>query len=69
MEIDNAGIYVDRFFICGGGKSVNIACVYKDTEKRDFIIDIDFLCEVRNMLHIRNTYTTIHIYMRKQNQL
>ena len=28
MEIEGAGINVGRFFIFGGGKSVNIACVY-----------------------------------------
>ena len=28
MEIEGDGININRFFICGGGKFVNIACVY-----------------------------------------
>ena len=40
------------FFIC---KSVNITCVYKYIKKWDFIVDIDFLCEIKNGI-IRKVY-------------
>ena len=33
MEIEGAGINIGRFFICGGGKSVNIACVCRINRK------------------------------------
>ena len=35
-------------FICGGGKSFNIGSVYYYTEKWDFIVDNNFLCEIKN---------------------
>ena len=35
-------------YIWRSGKFVDIAWVYKGTEKWDFIVDIDFLCEVKN---------------------
>ena len=53
MEIEGAGIIVGRFFICGGGKSVKIACVFLYTEKWDFIVDIDFLCEIKNAVILK----------------
>ena len=53
MKIEGAGINVGRFFISGGGKSVNIACVYFYTKKWDLIFDIDFLCEIENRIILK----------------
>ena len=55
MEIEGAGINIGKFLICGGRKSVNIACVYKYTKKWDFIVDIDFLCEIENGIILKVT--------------
>ena len=52
-EIEGAGINVGRFFICGGSKLVNIACVYLYTKKSDFFVDIDFLCEIENRIILK----------------
>ena len=48
MEIEGAKINVSRFFICGGGKSVNIACVYYYTKLLSSSRTI-FLNELKNI--------------------
>ena len=50
LEIKGAGINVSWCFICGGGKSVSIACDSWYTKKLNFIFDIDFLCEIENRI-------------------
>ena len=48
MEIVGAGINVGKFIICRSGQSVSIACVYNDTEKNNFIVNVKFLSAVKN---------------------
>ena len=57
VVIEDAGIYVSKFFfIRGGGKSVNIACVYQNAEKWNFIVYIDFLYEVKNGVILKSLF-------------
>ena len=38
---------------CRGDKFANIACVNKDAKKWDFIVDIEFLSEVKNGVSLK----------------
>ena len=41
---------LEVFFIYRGDKFVNIAFIYLNTEKWDFIVNIEFLCDVKKSL-------------------
>ena len=53
LKIEGAGINVSRCFICGCDNSVNIACINKYIKKWDFLVDIDFLCEIENKIILK----------------
>ena len=54
MEIEVAGIIFGSFFMFGSGKSENIVCIYVNTDKWDFIVNIYFLCEVNHGVIVKN---------------
>ena len=59
IEIEGTGINVGRYFICRGDISVNIACV----KKCDFIVDIDFLCEIENRIILKDLLSCVNLIL------
>ena len=55
-EIEGIEIHVGSFFFIYWDVKFNFVCVYQNTKKWDFIVDIEFLCKVKNGVILKSLF-------------